>query len=64
MSPWLASRLGYDPDRVAELPPAQRRALALVALASMPAVGLLVASAGYGAFLASDVAPLAVAQGG
>lgn len=63
MSPWLASRLGYDPDRVAELPARHRRALALVALASMPAVGILGLGAGYGAFLASDVVGLSVAVG-
>ena len=63
MSPLLASGLGYDPHRVAELPPAQRRALAAVALASVPGVALLAVSAGYGAWLASDVIGLSVAVG-
>jgi hypothetical protein len=54
VSPFIAARLGYDPDRVAELPALQQRALALAALAAAPAVGLLGASAAYGAFLSSD----------
>ncbi len=61
--PQLASRLGYDPARVAELPPAQQRALGLAALAAVPAVGALGVSAGYGAFLASDTLAVAVPVG-
>lgn len=60
---WLASGLGYDPHRVAELSPRQRRALTLVALASVPGVGLLALSAGHGAFLVSDAPGLSVAVG-
>lgn len=52
--PWVAARLGYDPDRVAELPPGQQRALGLAALAAFPAVAGLAVSAAWGAFLASD----------
>ncbi len=63
MSPWLASTLGYDPHRVAEMSAPAQRALALVALASIPAVVLLGLAAGYGAFLASDVLPLALGVG-
>jgi hypothetical protein len=61
--PWGASWLGYDPSRVAELSPRLQRALFLVALASVPSVVLLTASAGYGAFLASDSAVLGGAVG-
>lgn len=63
MNPWLASRLGYDPARVAELPARMQRALALVALASAPAVVLLTLSAGWGAYLASGLVPLALGVG-
>jgi hypothetical protein len=63
VSPWLAAQLGYDPHRVAEMSKQAQRALALVALASIPAVGLLSVSAGYGTFLASDVLALSVAMG-
>ena len=63
MSARLAAGLGYDPDRVAELSPRLRRALAVVALSSLPALVLLTAAAGYGAYLASDVVGLGVAVG-
>ncbi|MFT3837471.1 MAG: DUF4407 domain-containing protein [Myxococcaceae bacterium] len=63
MNEWLASRLGYDPDRVRELPPRFKWALAAVSLASAPAVVLLAGSAAYGTWLASDVPWLSVAVG-
>jgi hypothetical protein len=59
----LSAALGYDPDRVAELPASMRRALGLVALAALPALVLLTVSAGYGAWLASDAKALGVAVG-
>lgn len=63
MSARLAAGLGYDPDRVAELPARLRRALAVVAGASLPAVVLMSASAGYGAFLVSNRVGVGVAVG-
>jgi hypothetical protein len=63
VSPSLASLLGYDPTRVAELPARQRRALAGVALSSVPGILMLTVSAGYGTWAASDSPPLAGAAG-
>ncbi|MDP3501546.1 MAG: hypothetical protein Q8S33_14470 [Myxococcales bacterium] len=63
MNPWLASRLGYDPARVAELPAHMQRALALVALASAPAVVVLTLSAAWGAYLTSGSVPMAIGVG-
>ena len=61
--PFVAARLGYDPDRVAELAPRHQRALGLAALAAVPAIGALSVSAAYGAFLSSDALAVAVPVG-
>ncbi|MCA2979059.1 MAG: hypothetical protein INH41_02910 [Myxococcaceae bacterium] len=63
MTGGLTAALGYDPDRVAELPAPSRRALGLVTLAAAPPLGLLTGSAGYGAYLASDSLGLGVGVG-